>query len=61
LAPTAIGEAAARKWARGNFSAAIAVAEWIVALSRGPQPQLQPVFAFNTIITVSSRAETNKP
>jgi len=47
-----------------NFVEAVAVAEWVVALSASgdaslgipPQPQLQPQFVFNTIVTMCQRA-----
>ena len=47
-----------------NFVEAVAVAEWVVALSSSgdaslgipPQPQLQPQFVFNTIVTMCQRA-----
>jgi hypothetical protein len=57
--------AAAIRWRdHANFAQAIAVAEWVVALASGgdaglgipPQPQLQPQFVYNTIITMCQRA-----
>ena len=63
--PGAEAAAAEARWRRhANFAQAVAVAEWVVSLSRTgdgelglpPQPQLQPAYVYNTIITMCQRA-----
>lgn len=58
-------EEAGLRWRQHvNFAASIAIAEWIVNLSTigdvklgiNPQTHLQPVYAYNTIITMAQRA-----
>ena len=61
---------AVRRWAKqnNNFIRALAIAEWVVLLSREGdhyrkiprQPQLQPAYILNTIITMCQRASASR-